>query len=35
MTDSGKRRMLAEYDGMKDKFSKENILKEWIEVIEE
>lgn len=35
MTDSGKRRMLAEYDGMKDKFSKEKILKEWIDVIEE
>lgn len=35
ISDKDKRRMFAEYDGMKDKFSKENILKQWIEVIEE
>lgn len=35
MADKDIRREMAEYDGMKDKFSKENILKEWIDVIEE
>lgn len=35
MSNQDKRRRLAEYDGKKDKFSKKNILKEWIEVIEE
>lgn len=35
ISDGGKRRRFAEYDGMRDKFSKEKILKQWIEVIEE
>ena len=35
IADKDIRREMAEYDGMKDKFSKENILKEWIDVIEE